>query len=164
MSNSRIRSNGSWERSEGVRRGAEEREDGVGLGLGLKGDRRGVGAEGFLLVGVEGNEREGIVVRAGGERSSSSSLLLPVRSISTLRLLIPVPPPFVGESRGSDRRSLFFLRIDFLLVVVGVSRGIDEDEGRGGRMNGEGEGEGFVSVSFVGSASFVSRFLGVGSL
>ena len=70
----------------------------------------------------------------------------------------------MGESRGSDRRSLFFLRIDFLLVVVGVSRGIDEDEGRGGRMNGEGEGEGFVSVSFVGSASFVSRFLGVGSL
>ena len=51
-----------------------------------------------------------------------------------------------------------------MLVVVGVSRGIDEDEGRGGRMNGEGEGEGFVSVSFVGSASFVSRFLGVGSL
>lgn len=51
-----------------------------------------------------------------------------------------------------------------MLVVVGVSRGTDEDEGRGGRINGEGEGEGFVSVNFVGSVSFVGRFLGVGSL
>lgn len=69
----------------------------------------------------------------------------------------------MGESRGSDRRSLFFLRIDFLLVV-GVSRGTDEDEGRGGRMNGEGEGEGFVFVDVVGSVTFAGRFFGVGSL
>ena len=50
------------------------------------------------------------------------------------------------------------------MLVVGVSRGTDEDEGRGGRISGAGEGEGFVFVNVAGSVSFVGRFFGVGSL
>lgn len=58
------------------------------------------GFEGFdeVPVGVKGNDLEGIVARGGGGRSSSSSelLLLPVKSISTRRLLVPAG--LVGES------------------------------------------------------------------
>lgn len=49
------------------------------------------------------------------------------------------------------------------MVGVGESSGTDEDEGRGGRRNGDEEEEGFIAVE-VDGFNFVGRFFGVGSL